>query len=56
MLQTRSGYNASTMRTGRGQHGQVDVEDEEGKTPFQVASEEGYHEIAKLLSEHIVVP
>ena len=36
----------------------VDEKDNEGKTPFQIASAEGHHEIAKLLSEHVelVVP
>ena len=33
----------------------VDDKDKEGKTPSQIASENGYHEIAKLLSEHVVV-
>ena len=34
----------------------VDVKDQEGKTPSQIASENGYHEIAKLLSEPVDVP
>ena len=34
----------------------ADEKDKEGKTPFQIASEKGYHEIAKLLSEHVDVP
>ena len=34
----------------------ADEKDEEGKTPFQIASEKGYHEIAELLSEHVDVP
>ena len=34
----------------------ADEKDEEGKTPFQIASEKGYHGIAKLLSEHVDVP
>jgi ankyrin repeat protein len=33
----------------------VDGKDGEGKTPFQIASKKGHHEIAKLLSEHVVV-
>ena len=37
-------------------HGaKADGKNEEGKTPFQVASEKGYHEFAKLLSERVVV-
>ena len=34
----------------------VDERDENGKTLFQVASENGYHDIEKLLEEHVVVP
>ena len=34
----------------------VDEKDERGKTPVEVASAKGYHEIAKLLSEDVVVP
>ena len=34
----------------------VDGKDEKGKTPVEVASEAGYHAIAKLLSEHVIVP
>jgi ankyrin repeat protein len=34
----------------------VDGKDNEGKTPHQVASENGHHEIAKLLSEHVELP
>jgi ankyrin repeat protein len=30
----------------------IDAEDCEGRTAFQVASKKGYHDIAKLLSEH----
>ena len=37
-------------------HGaKADEKNEEGKTPLQVASEKGYHEFAKLLSERVVV-
>ena len=34
----------------------VDEKKDKGKTPVQVASERGHHEIAKLLSEHVAVP
>ena len=34
----------------------VDEKDQSGETPFQVASNRGYHEIAKLLLERVVVP
>jgi ankyrin repeat protein len=35
------------------EHGaNVDAEDSEGRTPFQIASAKGYDEIMKLLSEH----
>ncbi|KAF8265681.1 ankyrin repeat-containing domain protein [Lactarius quietus] len=34
----------------------VDEQDEEGRTPFQIASEEGYHEMMALLLEHGAVP
>ncbi|KAF8258093.1 hypothetical protein EI94DRAFT_1193758 [Lactarius quietus] len=34
----------------------VDKQDGGGKTPFQVASKEGYHEMMALLSEHGAVP
>ena len=35
------------------EHGaNVDVEDAKGRTPFQIASANGYDEIMKLLSEH----
>ena len=30
----------------------VDVKDDEGMTPFQMASSGGHHEIAELLLEH----
>ena len=35
------------------EHGaNVGAEDSKGKSPFQIASEKGYDEIMKLLSEH----
>ncbi|KAF8265676.1 ankyrin repeat-containing domain protein, partial [Lactarius quietus] len=34
----------------------VDEQDGKGKTPFQVASEEGYHEMMTLLLEHGAIP
>ncbi|KAF8264628.1 hypothetical protein EI94DRAFT_1738011 [Lactarius quietus] len=34
----------------------VDEQDGKGRTPFQVASEEGYHEMMALLLEHGAVP
>ena len=30
----------------------IDTEDDGGRTAFRVASERGYHDIAKLLSDH----
>jgi ankyrin repeat protein len=35
------------------EHGaNIDAKNDEGMTAFQVASEYGYHDIAKLLSDH----
>jgi ankyrin repeat protein len=34
----------------------VDERDENGKTIFQVTSENGYHDVERLLSEHVVMP
>ena len=35
------------------EHGaNIDAEDNEGRTAFQVSLDEGYHDIAKFLSDH----